>query len=140
FYLTSKANHDITGNVRMASDAGQDALKNGLRFTRIHRTPGFVGEGDHTVDIRKIAFEFFGAKSVSYIMRNRSGAIDTGDYGNVIACPNASIRSHEALEIAHAFWRIVSDRLCVGAKLIIAAKLLHRDVMRVNMRSGCDPA
>jgi hypothetical protein len=73
-------------------------------------------------------------------MGDRSGAVDARNYGHVIARTDISIGASKTLKIAHFIWRVVIYRPGIAAELIIAAKLLHYDIMGVDMRARGNPA
>ena len=52
----------------MASNAGENALQQLLRFTRIDGAASLVREGNHSIHVREIAFELFGAEPIANVM------------------------------------------------------------------------
>src|SRR5438034_11536787 len=104
--LAAQSDHHVTRDVRVAGDAGQDTLQDLLRFAGIHGATGFVGEGNHAINVRKITPELLGAKTVAHVMGDRGGTIDAGDNSNIISSSYSPARTGVALKKTQLFGRI----------------------------------
>src|SRR5205814_8193458 len=97
-----------------------------------------VRERADTVHIRKIASEVLELEPVFDVVRHRGGTIHAGNDRDVIPRSNASAGTSVALEGAHLFRRVIVHRPGSGAKIVVAGKIPHFEIVSVHVIAGRD--
>src|SRR5262245_50349121 len=131
-HFAAEADQDVGGHVGVLGVAGQHALESHVVLAEeLGATPRLVGDGEHAVDVRIVAGHI--AELVLDELAYAGRAVDPGDDGNVVACAHAPVVAKVAVEVAHLLGRIEVYRTHVGADLVVAVQVAHREVLSVDV-------
>src|SRR5687768_4586640 len=104
-----------------------------MRLAGLNAAAAFMGKSDDPINVGIILLQLSNGKLVRHIIGNRSGAIHTGNHCDKVAGSDSPPRASKSLESAHLLRRIRLQWNHIAAELVIAAKILHQDVVAVHM-------
>ena len=130
--LAAEADQDVGGDVGVLGVARQDALERHVVLAEeLGAAARLVRDGEDAVDVRVVLRHV--AELVLDELADAGRAVDAGDDGDVVARADAPVLALVAVEVAHLVGRVEVHGPHVGADLVLAVEVAHRQVLRVDV-------